>query len=67
MPANLPGPQDAALAGQAETEARRLEAALDRIAHAASGRATPAKPRDTAALATRLDRLIADLRGLLGT
>jgi hypothetical protein len=59
MPANLPGPQDAALAGQAETEAR--------IAHAASGRATPAKPRDTAALATRLDRLIADLRGLLGT
>jgi len=63
----------------AADEAGRLEAALDRIARAASRRPTPAlrssaplatSPAEAAPaheVATRLDALIADLRAVLGT
>lgn len=62
-----PGPQD--------DEAARLEAALDRIARATARRQVananaaahqPTTP-ETADIAARLDQLIADLRGLLGS
>jgi hypothetical protein len=52
--------------GAQDSEAARLEAALDRIARSAARRPAP-KPADTAAIASKLDQLIADLRGLLGT
>jgi hypothetical protein len=49
-------------------EAARLEAALDRIARlqAAHPAAETASAKDSAALARRLDTLIADLRAVLG-
>jgi hypothetical protein len=61
------------LAENGADEAARLEAALERIAHAAGGSRTApeAPPRraaavDTRVLAARLDALIADLRSVLG-
>jgi hypothetical protein len=52
--------------GEKDTDAARLEAALDRIARATERRPA-ALPADRAELAARLDRLIAELRRLLGT
>jgi hypothetical protein len=46
-------------------DAARLEAALDRIARARPKPARSAETADTAALAQRLDALIAELRGML--
>jgi hypothetical protein len=59
------------LAENGADEAARLEAALDRIAHAAGGlrlapEAPPAAAIDARTLAARLDALIADLRSVLG-
>ncbi len=54
------------LPGEYDKDAARLESALERIARATASR--PASmPADNSVLAARLDRLIADLRGLLGT
>jgi hypothetical protein len=52
--------------GEQDTEAARLEAALDRIVRATASRPAPL-PADNRVVAAKLDRLIADLRGLLGT